>query len=101
MAACDPPDLDSYNRKFMGNSGPVGLTQRFACPFCAEAGWYSVPFVEFGKQGETEPIACEHCGRAAKFVTDRSDGSVTMGVVQTAGEDPPSYLPPMPREEAS
>lgn len=75
--------------------GIESVTNHFPCPFCAAKDWHVVRLIDFGDT--TEPIPCEECGRSARFLVARDRGAVHMGLVQTAGADPPSWVP-IPRE---
>lgn len=105
MGAADPPDLETYNRLFnerqrITGGGP-STRVHLPCPFCAAADWASWTVwpgdpdnVEVAMQRD---VRCSACGRGARAISHRSGSGVTFEMVQTAGDDPAPYLPPMRR----
>lgn len=106
----DPETLDEYNRLQMagaivGGFGPETY-MTVPCPFCGEpelATWYVWPghpknvFAVASKE-----MVCRNCDRGIRHLFAQSaDGWATRyEVVQTRGDDPPAYLPPMRRDDA-
>lgn len=106
MSAADPPDRETYDRLFAERTRYTGQFSEtrchLPCPFCAAADWSS--WTVWPGHPDNVEIACQRdvtcfsCGRGAKAIVTRSGaGSIGMEWVQTRGEDPPAYLPPMRR----
>lgn len=96
----EPTTREEYEARYLENYqvtgyGVEGVTNHFPCPFCAAPDWYVVRVVDFGEP--TDPIDCKACGRAARFWVNREGGTTTMGMFQTAGDDPPTWVL-VPRE---
>lgn len=78
------------------------------CPFCAATDWLTLwpaagiasdddrPFIDDQLRANT---TCAECGRSATHIVERDANGVMTTLVQTGGDDPPSYLPPMKRVE--
>lgn len=108
----DPATLEEYNAKFMQGSEVTGygmdVTQHLPCPFCAHPGFKELQPVagivddrpNIDAQMEAE-ATCENCGRSGRAVVTRDASGVSAEFVQTGGDDPPEYLPPMRRVEDS
>lgn len=96
----DPPDIVTYNQKFTENTKLSGygadVRMHWPCPFCA-----APDFVEFRILEQMEVTSTVHtcvwCGRGARIIYTIQDGNTSFEIVQTGGEDPPDYLPPMRR----
>lgn len=95
---------DEYDKKFYANQkisgqGIGNVFVHMPCPFCAEEDFvvYEVLQVE---KALAKPIVCKHCQRGAKTVFTRDSSGVSFEIVQTSGEDPPDFLPPMRRVPA-
>lgn len=103
MAQNDPPDKATYERLYHQNTKIDGfgmeVRQVLACPFCCAPGWLTVWVIKNGgpEAAMREGATCGQCGRGSKAIMTRSAGGVSFEFVQTCGEDPPAYLPPMRR----
>lgn len=97
----DPATHDEYLKRFhqaekIDGSGIGNVYVTVPCPFCAAPGWLRFEVLET-EQAMQRDIKCKECGRSAKSIVDRRPEGVSFEVVQTGGDDPPSYLPPMRR----
>ena len=104
----DPPDRATYDRLYNERSECVGFGaetgMRVPCPFCCHPNfqewkiWPDHPLhVETVLAKDAE---CPNCGRGIKALFTRSDSGVQFEMVQTCGDDPPSYLPAMRRVDS-
>lgn len=96
----DAPDLETYNRlqveryECFGFGAEVGI--RVACPFCCHPNFREWKVLSVEKD-MTEEAVCSNCGRGAKAILDKTPGCTSFEFVQTCGDDPPPYMPPMRR----
>jgi len=98
----DPKTLDHYNDRYKTNIEIYGrgfdVATSYPCPFCAMPDFADVKVLDTERTFSNE-IVCKHCGRGAKLVFSHEQGATLFEVVQTRGDDPPSYLPKMRRIE--
>lgn len=94
---------EDYDKKFVSNTKYSGnglsTTIHMPCPFCAEPDFRVFRIVDTEKANQDEAV-CKSCGRGCKMLYERTDGlggGVSFEMVQTRGDDPPEYLPPMRR----
>jgi hypothetical protein len=96
----DQPDIESYNRLFNENQKLDGfgleVTMYMPCPFCCADDFMIFRILE-QKEVTRKPHVCRNCNRGAMIVYTESMGGTSFEIVQTAGEDPPDYLPQMRR----
>ncbi len=98
----DPKTAEEYDRLFSQRSRLEGTgfaaVMHMPCPFCASAG-----FVEFPMIGvDAWESVCKECDRGCRLeVSPTERGGIRWEFVQTQGEDPPPYLPPMRRAPSS
>lgn len=104
MALNDPPDKATYERLYHQNTKIEGfgmeVRQVLACPFCCAPGFMTLWVIKNGgpSAGLEKGATCEMCKRGAKGIVEHTPGGGTkFEIVQTCGEDPPAYLPPMRR----
>lgn len=106
----DPPTLEAYNEVFNANTRVEGyftdVCQHVPCPFCAQPDWQQLRPAAGVLPGDDRPNIdaqmaevrkCSNCGRSAKAIVTRTENGVSAEFVQTGGDPPPSYLPPMRR----
>jgi hypothetical protein len=91
----EPTTKEEYEVLYHQNYKVTGFgaetTNHFPCPFCAAPGWSHITIVEMGN--DTRPHECKNCGRSAKMVFQRDGSGTKMSIVQTAGADPPPWVP--------
>lgn len=75
------------NQRFSGR-GVEGTMMHMACPFCGAADFVVAAIMEV-TQAMKAGATCSECWRAARMV----DGLRGWTLVQTAGDDPPPYVP--------
>lgn len=102
----DPATLDEYNKRF--NEGTLssvagvgaGVTVTMPCPFCAAPNWLKASILDV-EGAMTKGATCSECARSGRAIMshDATGNSIGFEFVQTGGDDPPSYLPPMRRLE--
>ena len=99
--AGDPTTLDEYNERYQANTRITGfgvdVATIFPCPGCTAPDWLRFPVTAALNDyaDVQEPTTCSACGRTFRFAVEVGDGNVRGGIVQTAGDPIPSYLPPM------
>jgi hypothetical protein len=97
----DPATLDEYNIKSNANHRMTGYgvetAQVLPCPFCGAADFLTARILQFNTD-MAKGAVCTACGRGARMITTRDASGVYMEMVQTQGDNPPPYLPPMRRE---
>lgn len=104
MSAVDPTNLDEYNKRFMAaqeitGRGIEGTTMHMPCPFCCWPDWWVYAIIDMRRSmAEDFPKACGACGRSARFDVREENGGVIVEPVQTGGDPPPDFLPPMRRD---
>lgn len=91
---------DEYEKLYLANHRIEGygldVTQHVPCPFCAAPDWQEWPIASVTEAMEVD-TKCGSCGRSARAIVTRSEGGVSVEMVQTGGPDPPDYLVPPPR----
>lgn len=91
-----PATKEEYETRVAQNVGVTGFgeatTSIFPCPFCGAAEFLRVPLLDTYSALE-KGAACSECGRSARWVVQRSGGSTAVEMVQTAGDDPPEWVP--------
>lgn len=98
----DPLTLDEYNTKWKDNYkiegyGITGMTMHYPCPFCCEPEFMTHTLLNMHEIMQADHI-CVACSRGSKSIIKTfPNGSINIELVQTCGENPPSYLPPMRR----
>lgn len=103
----DPATLDEYNLRqsagaVVGGHGPE-THMTVPCPFCCEPNfqtWYIWPgHPQHLHAVATKEQVCRNCERGVLHIFESApDGTVTkFEIVQTRGDDPPPYFPPMRR----
>lgn len=101
----DPPNKDEYERLYHANTKIEGfgmeVRQVLACPFCCAPGFMTLWVIKNGgpQAGLAKGATCERCKRGAKGIIKHQGGGVQFEIVQTVGDDPPAYLPPMRRAD--
>lgn len=94
--------MEQYNEVFMRNQkisglGIEGTTMHMPCPFCAHPDFMVYKIVDT-EDKVVEPHVCSNCQRGAKFIlNDDGEGTKTLELVQTQGDDPPEWMQPHPR----
>jgi hypothetical protein len=97
-----PTSKEEYEARFMANQEVVGFGPDVAtimpCPFCAAPLWLKLRIMDFEQKALQEGATCLECGRSAKgLVTHPQGGGVSVEMVQTGGDDPPPWIPPIRR----
>ncbi len=95
------PALAEFNRRFWDNHRIEGygldVETHIPCPFCAAPDFVIIPLLETEEAMQGEQT-CAECGRSGRHLFDRSqEGVLKFEFVQTAGDDPPSWLLSKPR----
>lgn len=90
-----------YLRRFAVNQRVEGygignIYCHFPCPFCAAADFVIYELLQVEKALESG-ATCKECGRSAKAIFERHEGSVGFEIVQTGGADQPEWLIPKMR----
>lgn len=99
----DPATLEEYNALYQANTKIEGfgmdVRQVLACPFCCAPGFMTMWVIKHGGPDKAlaDGATCSACGRSVKGIVDRGPNGVKFEIVQTGGDDPPAYLPPMRR----
>lgn len=92
----DPATFEEYEERTSQNTEIVGhglaTATHVACPFCGAAG-YAVWPVMSAQEAMSKDTTCTACGRSGRAVVERTESGIEVEFVQTAGEDPPAYLP--------
>ncbi len=98
---CDPKTREEYDRlttervKITG-FGVGNVHQETPCPFCCAPGFLKYEILECRSVLEKEHV-CGTCGRGTKMIFEEVADGLKFEIVQTRGEDPPAFLPPMRR----
>jgi hypothetical protein len=91
---------EEYEQKFLGNQKITGFgietTMHMPCPFCAEPDFLVHTILDTQKAYINGAI-CNHCGRGARAIFHGDGQSIRFYFVQTVGDPPPEYAPPMRR----
>lgn len=103
MARTDPASLEEYNLKSTMNtyitaSGVSNLVMHHPCPFCAEADFKVIKFMDYWRQRSPRIIegTCEGCGRSGRIVVTTVRSIVDMKLTQTGGESLPNWFEKVP-----
>lgn len=91
-----------YNRRTKYTGRGVETAVSFPCPFCCEPDWLVTRVLE-SRDAMSKGAVCKACGRGCRAIVqgEALRGSLQFEFVQTCGDDPPSYLPPIRRVEAT
>lgn len=97
-----PTTREEYDRRFAENSrlegfGIGNVTQHMPCPFCAAPDFMVHKILDV-EAVMSKGAVCTECGRGLRAIFHRTPESVSFELVQTVGEDAPSYLPPIRRD---
>lgn len=99
MADCE--NMDAFNAKFKKNMKIDGfgldVMLHVPCPFCADPDALVHKVIDTVSAYE-KGARCKGCGRGFRGIFTQHRGGTTFLIVQTAGDDPPAWLPRMPRE---
>lgn len=96
-----PTSVEEYRRRFYKNYkiegyGIGSVHCHYPCPFCAAPEFMVAEILETDKALERGGT-CSECGRSARAIMSRTQGSVSFEMVQTGGDDPPDWLTPKMR----
>lgn len=96
---------DEYEKRFAENQVIEGYgletTVHLPCPFCAAPDFIIHKVVE-AEEAYLKGGVCTECGRGAKIeFSVNTPSNKQFEFVQTCGDDPPDYLPPMRRVASS
>lgn len=95
-----PTNIDEYHARFHANIKYEGFgmetTMISPCPFCAAPDCQRVRLA-YAQHDMEQPAVCTECGRGAKAVFTGDANNHDLEIVQTAGPNPPDWLPPMRR----
>ncbi len=93
--------VEEYHKRFMESQRVEGygpeMKIHVPCPFCA------APDIMIHTLMETHEAyanggKCQECGRSFRAVYSGGEpGKIAFEIVQTGGDDPPDFLPPMRR----
>lgn len=92
---CDPKTLQEYIERASTGCRIVGVGMNvrveLCCPFCAEPDYVRYRIIEMRTVLAREHV-CKTCGRGSITIFNEYGAATRLSVVQTCGEDPPSYL---------
>lgn len=95
-----PTSLEEYERRFAQShkvSGHgFGVTVHVPCPACAAPDFEVHKIIDAASALESG-ATCKECKRGFKAIYTRTRNSVSFEIVQTEGDDLPSWLPPIRR----
>lgn len=91
---------DEYERLVTANTKIEGygldVTMHLPCPFCAAPDFMLYKVIDANDALRAGAV-CKSCGRGMKGIVQESSAETTIEMVQTCGNDPPEFLPPMRR----
>jgi hypothetical protein len=102
VATTDPANYQDYLKKTHKHTKLEGfgleeITQHQPCPWCAEPGFWIFHVLDI-KEVTSQDTTCQHCGRSGKLLYhEDTDSSTVFELVQTGGEDAPSWFDVAPR----
>lgn len=99
-----PTNLDEYQAayhagvEYLGRGIDTGM--KVPCPFCCAPDFMSWKVIGEGSAEDVmgKGAVCVECGRGVRALYQRSAAGLRFEMVQTVGDDPPSWLPAMRRE---
>lgn len=97
-----PQNMEQYTELAYQNQQITGFglktTIHLPCPFCCFPDFMVYKILD-AENVPARPHACKCCGRSARCLFNRMPGRTTIEVVQTGGDDQPTWLVPKMRRE--
>ena len=93
----DPQTAEEFEARFTQNEKVSGygmfVTVHLPCPFCAAAEFMVHRVVDV-EASMRKGAVCRECGRGARAIFKKSfsGNMTTIQIVQTVGDDPPSFV---------
>ena len=100
MGRPEPQNIIEFNARFAEaqkiSGWGVDVTMHMPCPFCAKSD-FLVGKVLAIEEALEKGAVCRGCGRGARAVFTRGNGTIRFEIVQTVGPDQPEWMEPKMR----
>ncbi len=100
----EPTSIEEYNTRYHAGLRVSGFgmetTTHYPCPFCAAPDVMAASVLDTRTAMEAG-ATCGECGRSFRARFTDTDSAVSFSIVQTGGAEPPPWLPPIPRVDAT